>query len=59
MKGLLYRVRADVSGAMAVEYALIAALISLVIVTALTLLGASMLGVFQTISGAVQTAGGS
>jgi pilus assembly protein Flp/PilA len=59
MKGLLHHVRADVGGAMAIEYALIAALISLVIVTALTLLGASTLGTFQTVSGAVQTTEGS
>jgi pilus assembly protein Flp/PilA len=48
----------DKSGATAIEYGLIAALISVVIIGALTLVGTSLQGVFNTIQGKLAAAGG-
>ncbi|MCU0881416.1 MAG: Flp family type IVb pilin [Hyphomonadaceae bacterium] len=50
MKKFLNRVRKDESGATAIEYGLIAALIAVVLITALTSLGTSMDTQFQTIA---------
>lgn len=50
----------DESGATAIEYGLIAALISVVIITAVTLLGNNLTTVFNNIAGAlVPPSGGS
>ena len=46
----------DESGATAIEYGLIAALIAVVIIGALTLLGTSISDKFNTIAGAVAAA---
>jgi pilus assembly protein Flp/PilA len=47
----------DQSGATAIEYGLIAALISVVIIAALTSVGGQLKAVFTTISGKLQAAG--
>lgn len=47
------------SGATAIEYGLIAALISVAIVTALTVLGPRLAGVFNTVTNSLNAAGGS
>jgi len=49
MKNPITRFTNDESGATAIEYGLIAGLISVVIVTALLLLGPQLKGVFDTI----------
>ena len=46
-------------GVTAIEYGLIAALIAVVIILALTLLGTALSNKFDTIANAVNTAGGS
>lgn len=46
----------DESGATAIEYGLIAALIAVVLVTALTAVGTSLKGAFEKISTAVSAA---
>ena len=51
----LYR---DDSGATAIEYGLIAALISVVIIGALTLVGTQLSAVFQKVQGGLTTAAG-
>ncbi|HWI25419.1 MAG TPA: Flp family type IVb pilin [Stellaceae bacterium] len=51
----LYR---DENGATAIEYGLIAALISVVIIGALTLVGTQLSAVFQKVQGALGTAAG-
>ena len=51
----LYR---DESGATAIEYGLIAALISVVIIGALTLVGTQLSAVFQAVQAALTTAAG-
>ena len=43
------RFAADTSGATAIEYALIAGLISIVIITSVTLLGSNVKGLYQQI----------
>ena len=48
----------DESGATAIEYGLIAALISVVIIAALNTLGGSLNTTFASVSGAVDTANG-
>ena len=53
MKNLLSRFSNDESGATAIEYGLIAGLISVLIVTALVLLGPKLQGVFTTITTAL------
>jgi pilus assembly protein Flp/PilA len=47
----------DESGATAIEYGLIAALIAVVIIGALTAVGTSLKGVFTTVSTKLNTAG--
>ena len=47
----------DESGATAIEYGLIAGLIAVIIIGALTAIGTSLNGLFQKISDAVSSAG--
>ena len=53
MKYLLSKFVKDESGATAIEYGLIAGLVSVVIVTALILLGPKLTGVFTSITTAL------
>lgn len=53
MKKFLARFRKDEDGATAIEYGLIAALIAVVIIGALTTLGTNMSSRFQTVATAV------
>lgn len=53
MQALLSRFSKDESGATAIEYGLIAGLVSVLIVTALVLLGPKLQGVFSTIATAM------
>ena len=53
MKIILSRFTKDESGATAIEYGLIAGLVSVVIVTALVLLGPKLTGVFTKITTAL------
>jgi pilus assembly protein Flp/PilA len=46
----------DESGATAIEYGLIAALVSVAAITALTAMGSSLRTMFNTVSGSLQTA---
>jgi len=46
----------DENGATAIEYGLIAALISVVIITAVTLVGSNLSGVFNSIATALSSA---
>jgi len=48
----------DEDGVTAIEYSLIAALIAIVIVVAVTLVGVSLNGLFTTVSSELQTAAG-
>jgi len=50
MKAIVSRFAKDTSGATAIEYGLIAGLVSVVIITALTLLGPEIETVFTTIT---------
>jgi len=50
MKTLIARFAKDESGATAIEYGLIAALIAVVIIVALQAVGSSLTGIFNTIS---------
>jgi pilus assembly protein Flp/PilA len=56
MTMLLSRLLRDESGATAIEYGLIAALISVVIISAVTLVGSKLSGVFNSIATALSTA---
>ena len=58
MKRFLDRFRRDESGATAIEYGLILALIFLVILSALTAFGATGSGVFNGAMGAIRAAMG-
>jgi pilus assembly protein Flp/PilA len=49
-RGVVRQLRGDDRGATAAEYALIAALIAVVIIAAVTLLGGSVFGLFDTTS---------
>ncbi|MGH7963882.1 MAG: Flp family type IVb pilin [Candidatus Binatia bacterium] len=51
MKNGIMRFINDEEGAAAIEYGLIAGLVSVVIVTALTSLGASLQGIFNFVAG--------
>jgi pilus assembly protein Flp/PilA len=51
MQNLISRFVRDESGATAIEYGLIAALISVVIITAITAIGTNLSSTFTTISG--------
>lgn len=55
MKSFISRFKNDESGATAIEYGLIAGLVSVVIVTALVLLGPKLTGVFTTITNSLPT----
>ena len=55
---MLTRFVQDEGGATAIEYGLIAALIAVVIIGALTLLGTSISSKFSTIASSVTAAGG-
>jgi pilus assembly protein Flp/PilA len=59
MKNLVSCFVKDESGATAIEYGLIAALVSVAIITALTTLGSSLKGIFTSISGKLDAAGAS
>ncbi|WP_186392189.1 MULTISPECIES: Flp family type IVb pilin [unclassified Pannonibacter] len=58
MKKLFARFAKDESGATAIEYGLIAGLVSVVIVTILTTMGDSLTAVFTKVDNALQTATG-
>ena len=53
MKNLLKSFRKNTSGATAIEYGLIAALIAMVLIPSMTLLGNNLSGTFLQISGKV------
>jgi pilus assembly protein Flp/PilA len=53
MKALLWRFAKDQSGATAIEYGLIAALISVVCITVLTNVGTKLKGKFSSVSNAL------
>lgn len=55
-RGLIGRFLADQSGATAVEYGLICALVFLVIVTSVSLFGTKTTGIIETVSAAVSAA---
>lgn len=57
MKKILMRFLKDEDGVTAIEYGLIAALIAVVIITAVTLVGNSLENTFNYIGGQVSTAG--
>ncbi len=54
MKNLVSRFAKDESGATAIEYGLIAALIAVAIITALTNLGSKLSSTFSTISSSLK-----
>lgn len=54
MSRFISRFRQDESGATAIEYGLIAALISVVIITAVTSVGTNLSAKFNTIAGALK-----
>ncbi len=56
MKTLLFRFAQDESGVTAIEYGLIAALISVVIIGAVTTVGGNLQTVFNSVATALQTA---
>ncbi len=51
MKNIFNRFVKDESGATAIEYGLIAALVAVAIITALTTLGTKLTGTFNNVSG--------
>lgn len=57
MLKLIYKLKANDSGATAIEYGLIAALVSVAIITALTTLGTDLGGIFGDVSTELTTAG--
>lgn len=58
MKSLLSRHLADKSGVAAIEYGLIAALVAVAIITAVTLMGSSLSGTFGAIATSLGATGG-
>ena len=56
MKNLLTRFAKDESGVTAMEYGLIAALVAVVIIAAVTLVGTNLATVFNTIASALAVA---
>lgn len=56
---MLTRFFKDESGATAIEYGLIAALVAVAVITALTLLGSSLSDMFDQVANTVQNASGS
>ena len=57
MRNLLNRFAKDESGATAIEYGLIAALIAVVIIGGLTVVGTNLNSKFSTISSSISSAG--
>jgi pilus assembly protein Flp/PilA len=55
MRSVLSKLMRDESGATAIEYGLIAALISVVIIAAITLVGTNLSNVFNTIATDLQS----
>jgi pilus assembly protein Flp/PilA len=53
MRNLLHRFIDDQSGVTAIEYGLIAALIAVAIIVAVTTVGTNLSGVFQSIAGSL------
>ena len=53
MRNLLHRFIDDKSGVTAIEYGLIAALIAVVIITAVTLVGSDLSATFQSVAAAL------
>lgn len=58
MKALIKRFKADEDGATAIEYGLIAALVSVAAITALTQMGGDLNTMFTTVSTALNNAVG-
>ncbi len=56
MAGFIGKLLRDESGATAIEYGLIAALISVVIITAVTAVGSNLSGTFSRIGSALSSA---
>jgi pilus assembly protein Flp/PilA len=56
MRNFITKLLSDRDGATAIEYGLIAALISVVIIGAVTLVGSKLSGVFNSIATALSTA---
>ncbi len=56
MAGFIGKLLSDESGATAIEYGLIAALISVVIITAVTAVGSNLSGTFSRIGSALSSA---
>jgi pilus assembly protein Flp/PilA len=56
MRNFMTKLLSDRDGATAIEYGLIAALISVVIITAVTLVGSKLSGVFNSIATALSSA---
>jgi pilus assembly protein Flp/PilA len=56
MKAVIKHFAKDTSGATAIEYGLIAGMVSVVIISALTLLGPQLSGVFESIATALSAA---
>lgn len=56
MRNFMTKLLSDRDGATAIEYGLIAALISVVIITAVTLVGSKLSGVFNSIASSLSTA---
>ena len=56
MRNFIGNLLRDDSGATAIEYGLIAALISVVIIGAVTLVGSNLSGTFNTIAGKLSSA---
>lgn len=54
MKNLVARFAKDESGATAIEYGLIAALVSVAIIAALTTLGSKLTNTFQTVASSLK-----
>jgi pilus assembly protein Flp/PilA len=58
MRNFIKRLLSEERGATAIEYGLIAGLIAVVIIGALTVTGTSLKTVFETVSGELQTVAG-
>ena len=56
MRNFVKRYLSDESGATAIEYGLIAALISVVIIAAITLVGSNLSGVFGSVASSLSSA---
>ena len=56
MRNFMTKLLSDRDGATAIEYGLIAALISVVIISAVTLVGSNLKGVFSSIASSLSTA---